>query len=251
MPGDNAPSVRTLPRLRQSRPLIRRTTAEAETPFRKFSLSEVTMRAKSTPWTAFCTVLALGAALLTVTATAARAAPESYVFDKQHTEVRFSWDHLGLSRQSGRFLDIAGEVVFDPEQPEASRIDVRIPLMSLTTGVPALDDVLLKTPDYLNVATHPEIVFKSTQIVMTTAKTANVTGDLTFNGVTRPATLSVVWNFSGEHPLSKINPVYAGIYASGFSARTQILRSDFGITRSIPLVSDEIRITIETELHRR
>jgi polyisoprenoid-binding protein YceI len=86
---------------------------------------------------------------------------------------------------------------------------------------------------------------------MTTAKTANVSGEVSFNGFTRPATLSVVWNFSGEHPLSKINPVYAGVYASGFSARTQILRSEFGITRSIPLVSDELRITIEAELHRR
>jgi len=87
--------------------------------------------------------------------------------------------------------------------------------------------------------------------MLTTARTANVEGELTFNGVTRPVTLSVVWNFSGEHPLAKINPTYAGVYASGFSARTQILRSDFGITRSIPLVSDEIRISIETELHRR
>ncbi|MGD9669718.1 MAG: YceI family protein [Hyphomicrobiaceae bacterium] len=181
----------------------------------------------------------------------ASAAPDTYTFDKDHTEIRFSWDHLGLSRQSGRFQDVSGEVVFDQERPEESRIDVRIPLRSLSTGVPALDDVLLKTPDYLNAAQYPEITFKSSEVVMTTAKTANVAGELTFNGVTRPATLSVVWNFSGEHPLSKINPTYAGVYASGFSARTQILRSEFGITRSIPLVSDEIRINIETELHRR
>lgn len=184
-------------------------------------------------------------------ATPVRAAPDAYAFDKAHTEVRFSWDHLGLSRQSGRFLDVAGSVVFDPEKPEASQVEVRLPLKSLTTGVPALDDVLLKTPDYLDVERHPEIAFKSTEVVMSTARTATIAGDLTFNGVTRPVVLSVVWNFSGEHPLSKINPVYAGVYASGFSGRTQILRSDFGITRSAPLVSDEIRITIEAELHRK
>jgi polyisoprenoid-binding protein YceI len=201
-------------------------------------------------WSAACAML-LAPAVLSAMDVPAHAAPESYTFDKSHTEIRFSWDHLGLSRQSGRFLDIAGEVVFDPERPETSRIDVRIPVKSLTTGVPALDDVLLKTPDYLNVAANPDITFKSTGVVMTTAKTANVSGEVSFNGFTRPATLSVVWNFSGEHPLSKINPVYAGVYASGFSARTQILRSEFGITRSIPLVSDELRITIEAELHRR
>ena len=159
-----------------------------------------------------------------------QAAPERYGFDKHHTEIRFSWDHLGLSRQSGRFLDIDGEVVFDPEKPETSSVNIRIPLKSLTTGVPALDDVLLKTPDYLNVAQYPDITFKSTAIMPTTAKSANVEGELTFNGVTKPVTLSVVWNFAGEHPLSKVNPTYAGVYASGFSARTQILRADYGIT---------------------
>jgi len=198
------------------------------------------------------TVITLCAVVLALVAPgAASAVPVSYTFDKQHTEIRFSWDHLGLSRQSGRFTDLDGEVVFDSEAPEMSTINVRIPLKSLNSGVPALDDVLLKTPDYLNIAEYPDILFKSTRITMTTAKTANVEGELSLNGVTRPVTLSVVWNFSGEHPLSKINPVYAGVYAAGFSARTQILRSDFGITRSIPLVSDEIRITIETELHRR
>ncbi|MFV0367392.1 MAG: YceI family protein [Hyphomicrobiaceae bacterium] len=181
----------------------------------------------------------------------AYAVPVSYSFDKQHTEVRFSWDHLGLSRQSGRFTELDGEVIFDGEAPDTSTINVRIPLKSLTTSVPALDDVLLKTPDYLNIAEYPDMLFRSTGITMTTAKTANVSGELSLNGVTRPVTLSVVWNFAGEHPLSKVNPVYAGVYALGFSARTQILRSDFGITRSVPLVSDEIRITIEAELHRR
>ena len=193
-------------------------------------------------------IAGLGCSLISAPAAAA---PETYAFDKAHTEVRFSWDHLGLSRQSGRFLDVAGSVVFDAEKPEASQIDVKIPLKSLTTGVNALDDVLLKTPDYLDAGRHPEIAFKSTEVAMSTARTATVSGELTFNGVTRPVVLSVVWNFSGEHPLSKINPVYSGVYATGFSARTQILRSDFGITRSVPLVSDEIRITIEAELHRK
>lgn len=184
-------------------------------------------------------------------AVAAVAAPETYGFDKDHTEVRFSWDHLGMSRQSGRFHGVEGQVVFDPESPEQSSIDVTIRLATLSTGVAALDDVLLKKPDYLDAATHPLITFKSTSVSMSTARTANVSGELTFNGVTRPVTLSVVWNFAGEHPLSKVNPTYAGVHAAGFSARTQILRSEFGITRSIPLISDEIRITIETELHRK
>ncbi|MGE0856005.1 MAG: YceI family protein [Hyphomicrobiaceae bacterium] len=179
------------------------------------------------------------------------AAPQTYVFDKDHTEIRFSWDHLGLSRQSGRLQTVEGEIVFDEERPENSSIDIRIPLSSISTGVAALDDVLLKGRDYLDVERYPMITFKSNSVVVTTARTANVSGEVSFNGHTHPLTLSVVWNFSGEHPLAKINPVYSGVYASGFSARTQLLRSEFGIARSIPLVSDVIRVTIEEELHRR
>lgn len=199
----------------------------------------------------FVTFAAVATAHLAAAVLPASAAAESYGFDKDHTELRFSWDHLGLSRQSGRFHGVTGTVVFDAEKPEATTVDVRIPLASLATGIPALDAVLLNKPDYIDAATYPEITFKSNEVIVTTARTANVTGELTFNGVTKPATLSVVWNFSGEHPLSKVNPTYAGVYASGFSARTQILRSEFNVTRSIPLISDEIRITIEAELHRK
>jgi len=190
---------------------------------------------------------AAGAGIMTMVAAAAA---DTYRIDKDHTEVRFSWDHLGMSRQSGRFLDVGGLIEFDPDRPEASTVDVMIRLDSLLTGVPALDDQLLKTTDFFDVEKYPNIHFKSTGVTLTTAKTANVSGDLTINGISKPVVLSVVWNFSGDHPLASINPTYTGVYASGFSAKTQILRSDWGITRTIPLVSDEIRINIEAELLR-
>lgn len=182
-------------------------------------------------------------------ATPAAAAGETYAFDKTHTEVRFSWDHLGLSRQSGRFLDTEGTLQLDPERPEASRVEVAIKLPSLSTGVKELDGVL-KSKEFFDVASNPVATFRSTEVVKTGDKTARVSGDLTIAGKTNPVVLDVVWNFAGEHPLSKINPVYAGTYYTGFSARTQILRSDWGITRTIPYVSDEIKISIEAELKR-
>ncbi|MGQ0673590.1 MAG: YceI family protein [Hyphomicrobium sp.] len=175
---------------------------------------------------------------------------ETWTLDKAHTEVRFTWDHLGLSRQGGRFLDVSGTVVFDPESPAASRVEVTIPLASLSTGVAKLDELLKATKDFFDVETHPLITFKSTAITMKSDRTLDVTGELTLNGVTHPVTLDVVWNFTGDHPLANINPVYAGFYSSGFSATTQLRRSDWGIRRTIPYVSDEIRISIETEMHR-
>ncbi len=183
-----------------------------------------------------------------LTAVAAPAAADTFTLDRQHTEVRFSWDHLGLSRQSGRFTDVSGTLQFDPERPDQSTVDVTIPMVGLMTGVPALDQQLLKTKDYFDVAGHPVITFKSGSVRQTGDKTAELIGDLTMNGITKPVTLAVVWNFMGEHPLSAVNPTFAGKTVAGFSARTHLLRSDWGMTRIIPLISDEIRISIETEL---
>ena len=192
------------------------------------------------------TLVLIGASTL-----AAPARADSYVLDREHTDVRFSWDHLGMSRQSGTFRDVIGRVEFDPAQPEASSVNVTIKVASIQTGAASLDRHLTQTTDFFDIGRHPDITFESTRVAMTSARTANVEGDLTINGITKPAILSVVWNFTGEHPLSNVNPVYKGVYASGFSARTQILRSEWGITRTVPLVSDEIRITIEAEMLRR
>lgn len=175
---------------------------------------------------------------------------EMYDIDPDHTEVRFTWDHLGISRQGGRFGAVTGKAEFDPDKPEASRVEVIIPVKSITTGVKALDEILTGGKDYFDAAEHPAITFKSTGVTAKSDKTADVTGDLTINGVTRPVVLDVLWSFTGPHPLRAINPVYAGKISSGFSATTQIRRGDWGITRGAPFVSDEIRISIETEMHR-
>lgn len=186
-----------------------------------------------------------------VAAAAGPAAAFDYVLDREHTEVRFSWDHLGLSRQSGEFSDVTGRVMFDRANPEQSRVSVRIGVASLSTGVAALDRHLTETTDFFDASAHPDITFRSTSVTLTTSRAANIAGELTINGISKPVTLSAVWNFDGEHPLAKVNPTYAGVEALGFSARTTILRSEWGMTRTIPLVSDEIRIVIETELLKR
>lgn len=190
------------------------------------------------------------AVVLLAAFSATPASAESWTIDKDHTEVRFSWDHLGLSRQGGRFREIMGTIEFDPAQPQASRLDIRIPLRGISTGVAKLDEHLLKTKDFFDADAFPDISFKSTVVAVKSDRTFDVTGDLTINGVTHPATLDVIWNFTGDHPLANINPTYAGFYSSGFSATTQIRRSDWGIKRTIPYISDEIRIAIEIEMHR-
>jgi polyisoprenoid-binding protein YceI len=171
-----------------------------------------------------------------------------YTFDPDHTEVRATWDHLGLSRQSGTIRKLQGTLAFDPAAPHEARVTVRLAVRDLSTGVPALDRHLLETSDYFDTATHPEIIFESTDVAPTSAATANVTGNLTINGIAKPVVLVMTLNFMGEHPLAGINPTYQGQTVVGFSGRAQILRSEWGLTRTIPLVSDEIRISIEAEL---
>jgi len=173
---------------------------------------------------------------------------DTYAFDKMHSEVRVSWDHLGLSRQSARFRDIEGSVEFDPAKPEEGNVNVSIKVASISTGIPALDKQLTQTTDFFNVQAHPRMTFKSTVVRRTGDRSGEVAGDLTINGISKPVTLLVNWNFTGEHPLSKFNPTYADKIVSGFSATATIQRADWEITRFIPLASDELVITIEAEM---
>lgn len=175
---------------------------------------------------------------------------DTWTFDKQHTEIRFSWDHLGISRKSARFLDFDGTLEFTPTDPVGGNVEVRIRAASIATGVKALDDSL-RSVDFFNVAQFPQIEFKSTGVRKTGEKTGELAGDLTIMGVTRPIVLQATWNFTGEHPMASFNPVYIGKWVSGFSARAEVLRSEFGLKRAIPFASDEIEIVIEAEFLRQ
>lgn len=178
------------------------------------------------------------------------AAADVYTFDPGHTNITFSWNNLGLSRQSGRILEYEGMLEFDPLQPEAARLDVTLKVASVFTGSEQLDRDL-RSSDFFDAARYPDITFRSTLIRKTGERTGEVAGDLTVMSETRPVVLHVRWNYTGEHPWGPLNPTYRGKIVSGFSAVTTVLRSDWGIKRGIPLVSDSIEITIETELSQR
>ncbi len=170
---------------------------------------------------------------------AASAAPVAYTIDPNHTQVEFSWDHFGFSHITGRFDKVEGEFRFDPADPTRSSINVTIPIASLSTGVADLDEHL-RSDDFFDVAQFPNATFKSTQVETAGADQLKVSGDLSIHGVTRPAVLEVTINKVGEHPLGKRA-------AAGFDARTTLKRSDFGIAKFVPNVSDQIAIEITME----
>ncbi len=171
------------------------------------------------------------------------ALPDTYVFDKSHTEIRFSWSHFGLSQMSGMILDYQGELVFDEAKPENSRLEITAKTDSLWTHVDKLTQHL-KAEDFFHTAKHPEIIFKTTRIEKTGENTGKITGDLTIKGVTKSVTLDTKLNFKGKHPFSQKPSL-------GFSANTTVKRSDFELGKFVPAIPDEILITIETELNEK
>lgn len=181
---------------------------------------------------------------------AQEARADIYAFDRDHTNITFSWNHLGIARQSARILDFDGTLEFDPSNPENGSVEVTMKVSSLFTGAKGLDRDL-KSSDFFDAARFPEITFKSTLIRVVGERSGEVAGDLTILGVAYPVVLQVRWNFSGEHPLGAINPGYKGKYVTGFSAVTTLLRSAWGLKRAIPLVSDEVDVAIEAEFLRR
>jgi polyisoprenoid-binding protein YceI len=183
-------------------------------------------------------ITALFLCLMSVSASA-RAEIEAYEFELPHTRVLFSVGHLGFSNSHGMFRDIEGGFEFNRSEPEKSKIDVTIKTASVDMG-DAPWDKAVKGADYLNAEKFPVMSFVSRKIAITGDKTGRITGDLTLLGVTKPVTLDVTFNKADKHPFS-------GKYVAGFSADGSINRSDFGMTSSIPFVSDKVDIRIEVE----
>jgi len=189
-----------------------------------------------------------GTALLVAPNTDALAEPQTYQFDKGHTQIRISWNHLGLSEQSALFRDYSGSVTFDQADVANSAVEMTIDPASVDTGVPKFDEHL-KSGDFFNVEQHAEVTFKTTEVVQTGPNTGRMTGDLTIKGITRPVTLDVTLNFAGDHPLAAFSDKYKGRKAAGFKATGRVLRSEFDLGRNAPLVSDWVDIEINTELY--
>jgi polyisoprenoid-binding protein YceI len=179
----------------------------------------------------------LAAALATVFAGAASAA--TYKIDPRHTQVHFTYSHFGNSNLSGRFMEVSGEVNFDPAHPERSSIQVQLPMASLSTGVPGLDEDLA-SEGWFDSAKFPTASFKGSQVTVRDATHFDIAGELTIHGVTRPASFAVTVNRVGEHPMRK-TPM------AGFDAVGTIKRSEFGVAKMLPAVPDEVQLRISME----
>ena len=170
-----------------------------------------------------------------------KATSGTYSIDPTHTNVLFSLSHLGFSNYYGRFDTIAGNLVFDAKDPEKSKLDVTIDVASIDTNNEKLQGEL-KGPQWFDAAKFPTATFTSTSIEKLSPTSGKVTGNLTLHGVTKPVTLDVTLNGAGSNPIMKVEEL-------GFSAKTTISRSDFGVSQYVPMVGDNVTLIIESELH--
>jgi polyisoprenoid-binding protein YceI len=166
-------------------------------------------------------------------------AVEKYGIDASHSGVVFGWNHFGFSNPTARFDKIEGSVLLDKADLTRSSVSVTLPLDGLDTGVAKLDEEL-KGQDFLDTAKYPTITFTSTKVEKSGENGLKITGDLTVHGITKSVTLDAKVNKIGIFEI----PGVIKAQAAGFDATTVIKRSDFGVTKYVPAVSDDIPVHI-------
>ena len=166
-----------------------------------------------------------------------------FEFDQRRTEVRFVYK-MAYATQRGRFTKVSGTLDYDEAAPEKSKISASIAAASLTTGG-ALVDNELKGAAFFNVDVSPVIAFKSLAVRSHSATAADVSGEITVNGITKPVTLKVSLEPHND-PALKYD---AG--ARQFIATTRIKRSAFNMTDYQSMVDDDIDIEIDAIVRPR
>lgn len=173
---------------------------------------------------------------------AAKVLAGTYNADPSHTAVAARINHLGLSTTTVNFNNVSGSFIYDPAQPQASKLDVTIDMAVLNSGSSERDG-RLKSAQFFNVPAFPNVHYVSTSLIPKDSTHATVNGQLTLLGVTKPVALEVTLLGSGTG-LAKDTRV-------GFSATAKIKRSDFGMTAFLPMVGDDVEIIIDSEFSRK
>lgn len=171
---------------------------------------------------------------------AQQASATTYTLEPNYTQGVLRWDHLGFSYPAAQFAQGTGTLEFDEGDPSMASIKVTIPLASLSTGVPDLDEHL-KSEAFFEVAKYPTATFVSSRVEKGMGTNRfKVTGNLTIRKITRPVMLEVTLLKVGKNVRTEVPTV-------GFDARGTLRRSDFGLGAFVPQVSDEIQLLVTTQ----
>jgi polyisoprenoid-binding protein YceI len=167
----------------------------------------------------------------------------TYALETNHARILFAVSHMGFSTWYGDFSGATGSLAIDPKKTAAASLSVSIPVASVSTTNAVLDGEL-KSPQWFDAAKYPVIAFTSTKVTVTGPGTAKVAGNVTFHGVTRPVVLDAAFKASGANPMSKA-------FTIGFEVKGKLKRSDFGVTTYVPLIGDEVDLTISAPFEKK
>ena len=162
----------------------------------------------------------------------------SYTIDPTHTWPVFEVNHLGFSTQRGRFNKSSGKITLDIAAKKGS-VELVIETASLDMGFDKWDEHM-KSDEFFNVKFFPAMRFASDKLVFDGDRVVAAEGSFTLLGVTKPLTLTVSNFRCAPHPMAKKPACGADITAT-------LKRSEFGMTKFLPAVSDEVRISSPVE----
>jgi polyisoprenoid-binding protein YceI len=180
----------------------------------------------------------IAAAFASLLAAPAFAAPVTYTIDSTHTYPRFSYTHMGFSKQLQRFDHTTGTVVLDKEAKTA-KVDVTIDTTTVDSGYPTFNGHL-QGAEFFDTKQFPTATFKSTKVNFKGDTPVSIEGNLTLKGITKPVTLTITSFTSQPHPMLKKDAI-------GANATAVIKRSDFNMSKFVPAVSDEVTLDIALE----
>jgi polyisoprenoid-binding protein YceI len=167
----------------------------------------------------------------------------AYKLDPNHAMILFGVSHFGFSNYFGEVPGATGDLTLDAGNPSASHVEVSAPVASLWTPSDKLAEEL-KSPQWLDAGKFPTVSFKSKSITVTGPTTADIAGDLTFHGVTKPVTLKATFKKAGVWAMTKK-------YMVGFDATATIKRSDFGVSNYVNYgLGDDVDLTISAPFEK-
>jgi polyisoprenoid-binding protein YceI len=175
-----------------------------------------------------------------------------WIFEPGHTAAEFRARHMMVSWVRGHFKDVHGALEFDPDNPAQLSVEATIQSAKLWTGEPQRD-AHLQSADFLDVAKHPTITFKTTGSKCVGPADHEVSGDLTIRGVSRPVVLQMHYLGKWSTPYWTASGDAGPVTRVGFVGETRINRFDFQVSwngqlgNSGVVVSDEVALQVDVE----
>lgn len=179
--------------------------------------------------------------LMMLTVSVSLHAAQKWILDENHTYVLWHIKHLGFSTQAGKWY-AKGFVILDKDNLKKSKVEATIDVANMVTGLPELDKHL-RGKLFFDVEQYPVATFVSDNVSVTSKATANVHGMLTLHGISKPIVLAVTFNKEDKS-------IVTDKMTAGFTATTEIKRSDFGINTLLPDVGDEVTLEINAEAYQ-